>query len=102
MVDGRRLDDMSADIDEAAARWHLAQADDDMDWSAFTEWLEADPRHRDAYDAMAGRRPYQGSLAESTIRENLAAAGGGHLDQSIVAVFLDKLSYYRERIYASA
>ncbi|MFG6281112.1 FecR domain-containing protein [Sphingomonas sp. S6] len=53
MVDGRRLDDMSADIDEAAARWHLAQADDDMDWSAFTEWLEADPRHRDAYDAMA-------------------------------------------------
>ena len=56
----------------------------------------------DAYDAMASRRPYQGSLAESTIRENLAAAGGGHLDQSIVAVFLDKLSYYRERIYASA
>lgn len=56
----------------------------------------------DAYDAMAGRRPYQGSLAESTIRENLAAAGGSHLDQSIVAVFLDKLSYYRERIYASA
>ena len=56
----------------------------------------------DAYDAMAGRRPYQGSLAESTIRENLAVAGGSHLDQSIVAVFLDKLSYYRERIYASA
>lgn len=53
MVDGRRLDDMSADIDEAAARWHLAQADDDMDWAAFTDWLEADPRHRDAYDAMA-------------------------------------------------
>jgi transmembrane sensor len=53
MVDGRRLDDMSADIDEAAARWHLAQADDDMDWAAFTDWLEADPRHRDAYDAIA-------------------------------------------------
>jgi len=46
-------DGMSAEIDEAAARWHLAQADDDMDWAAFTEWLEADPRHREAYDAIA-------------------------------------------------
>lgn len=36
-----------------AARWHLAQANDDMDWTAFTEWLEADPRHREAYDAIA-------------------------------------------------
>ncbi len=44
---------MSAEIDEAAARWHLAQADDDMNWAAFTEWLEADPRHREAYDAIA-------------------------------------------------
>lgn len=44
---------MSAEIDEAAARWHLAQAGDDMDWVAFTEWLEADPRHREAYDAIA-------------------------------------------------
>ena len=47
----------------------------------------------DAYDAMAGRRPYQGSLAESTIRENLAAAGGSHLDHYIVDVFLDNLYY---------
>ena len=44
---------MSAEIDEIAARWHLAQAHDDMDWGAFTEWLEADPRHREAYDAIA-------------------------------------------------
>jgi transmembrane sensor len=44
---------MSAEIDEAAARWHVAQADDDMDWTAFTDWLEADPRHREAYDAIA-------------------------------------------------
>jgi len=44
---------MSADIDEAAARWHLAQARDDMDWAGFTEWLETDPRHREAYDAIA-------------------------------------------------
>lgn len=44
---------MSAEIDEAAARWHMAQADDDMDWAAFADWLEADPRHRQAYDAIA-------------------------------------------------
>lgn len=44
---------MSAEIDEKAALWHLAQADDDMDWAAFAEWLEADPRHREAYDAIA-------------------------------------------------
>jgi len=44
---------MSAEIDEQAALWHLAQANDDMDWTAFGEWLEADPRHREAYDAIA-------------------------------------------------
>lgn len=56
----------------------------------------------DAYDAMAGCRPYQDSLAESTIRENLRMAAGSHLDQSISAVFLGNLSYYRERIYTGA
>ena len=45
--------DMSEDIDEEAARWHLAQADDGMDWHGFTLWLEADPRHREAYQAIA-------------------------------------------------
>jgi transmembrane sensor len=44
---------MSEGIDEAAARWHLRQADDDMDWDGFTLWLEADPRHRTAYEAIA-------------------------------------------------
>ena len=41
------------DIDEAAARWHAMQYDDAMDWDGFTRWLEADPRHRPAYDAIA-------------------------------------------------
>lgn len=44
---------MSAETDEMAALWHLAQARDDMDWTAFAEWLAADPRHREAYDAIA-------------------------------------------------
>ncbi len=56
----------------------------------------------DAYDAMAGCRPYQDSLAESTIRENLADAAGSHLDSEIVGIFLGHLTYYRERIYTSA
>jgi HD-GYP domain-containing protein (c-di-GMP phosphodiesterase class II) len=56
----------------------------------------------DAYDAMAGCRPYQDSLAESTIRKNLADAAGSHLDREIVAIFLGHLTYYRERIYTSA
>lgn len=37
---------------EQAADWHARLAGDDADgavWLAFTEWLEADPRHRDAF-----------------------------------------------------
>lgn len=44
---------MSDDIYEAAAIWHQAQARDDMDWDAFAAWLDADSRHRDAYDDIA-------------------------------------------------
>lgn len=36
-----------------AADWHLASARDDIDWGGFTAWLEADPRHRSAYDEIA-------------------------------------------------
>jgi len=41
------------DILEQAAHWQLASARDDMDWDGFTRWLEADPRHRAAYEEMA-------------------------------------------------
>ncbi|OSZ63512.1 hypothetical protein CAP40_17380 [Sphingomonas sp. IBVSS2] len=44
---------MNEDIHEAAARWHVAQQHDDMKWRGFTRWLEADPRHRLAYDEIA-------------------------------------------------
>ncbi|MBP7337006.1 FecR domain-containing protein [Niveispirillum sp.] len=39
---------------EQAADWHARlQGDADQAvWLAFTEWLEADPRHRDAYDMV--------------------------------------------------
>ena len=36
-----------------AAQWHLATSRDDMDWDAFTLWLEAAPAHQAAYDAIA-------------------------------------------------
>lgn len=36
-----------------ALRWHAACDSDSMDWDGFTAWLEADPRHREAYDGVA-------------------------------------------------
>jgi len=53
----------------------------------------------DAYDAMAGCRPYQGSLAETTIREKMTDAAGSHLDRQMTGVFLSNLTQYREKIY---
>jgi len=40
-------------IEEQAAAWQAASARDDMDWDGFTRWLEADPRHRQAFDETA-------------------------------------------------
>jgi len=36
-----------------AAEWHAMSDSDAMDWEGFTAWLEADPRHRKAYDEIA-------------------------------------------------
>ncbi|MDY7526013.1 FecR family protein [Sphingomonas sp. 10B4] len=44
---------MNEDITERAAQWHAAQDADDMDWDGFAIWLEADPRHRAAFDRIA-------------------------------------------------
>jgi transmembrane sensor len=46
------MSDSDRILDEAAA-WHAASAGDAMDWAGFTSWLEADPRHRAAYDEVA-------------------------------------------------
>ena len=48
-----------------ALRWHEASIGDDMDWDGFTAWLEADTRHRDAYDTV--------SLSEALIGEHREA-----------------------------
>jgi transmembrane sensor len=39
-------------LDEALA-WRAALESDDADWDGYTSWLEADPRHREAFDAIA-------------------------------------------------
>ncbi|MFD1611956.1 FecR family protein [Sphingomonas tabacisoli] len=39
-------------IDEAIA-WHQALNSDDADWDGFTQWLEADSAHREAFDSIA-------------------------------------------------
>ncbi|MBN8808936.1 MAG: FecR domain-containing protein [Sphingomonas sp.] len=43
-----------ADIVETAIGWHLRQAEmSTLDWAAFVDWLEADPAHAAAFDAVA-------------------------------------------------
>lgn len=44
---------MSETIIERAVAWHRMQDDPDCDWNAFTQWLEADPAHRAAFDEIA-------------------------------------------------
>lgn len=39
-------------IHVAAADWHAASDSDNFDWDGFTAWLEADPAHAAAYDAV--------------------------------------------------
>ena len=38
---------------DAAATWHARLDSPDMDWEDFGRWLDADPSHRAAYDAIA-------------------------------------------------
>lgn len=47
------MQDRDTEIVERAVAWHQAVAADAVDWTALTEWLEADPRHRDAFDDVA-------------------------------------------------
>lgn len=41
------------ELQEQAQRWHAAAAREDCDWQEFSAWLEASPRHRQAYDDAA-------------------------------------------------
>jgi transmembrane sensor len=47
------MQERDIEIIERAVAWQQAVAVDAVDWTALTEWLEADPRHRDAFDDVA-------------------------------------------------
>lgn len=47
------MEERDSEIVERAIAWQQAIAGDDVDWAAFTAWLEADPRHRAAVDDIA-------------------------------------------------
>ncbi|WP_070155195.1 FecR family protein [Sphingobium phenoxybenzoativorans] len=51
-------------LDEALA-WHMMLEADDADWDGYTAWLEADPLHRDAFDAVA--------LVDAAVMDNRTA-----------------------------
>jgi transmembrane sensor len=69
-------------LDEAIA-WRLRlDAADESGWEQFTEWLEADPRHNDAYEAvMADEAAWTPVLAQSAAADEadgaLAVGAGG-------------------------
>lgn len=48
-----RTEQQQGRINSEAAEWHARLESPDMDWEAFGAWLDADPAHRDAYDAIA-------------------------------------------------
>lgn len=56
-----------------AVRWHLASERDDMDWDAFTRWLEADPRHRRVFDEVALTGAMLGEYASGLPEESTGA-----------------------------
>ncbi len=44
---------MREDATFTALQWQEAIETGGVDWTLFTEWLEADPAHRDAYGAVS-------------------------------------------------
>lgn len=49
----RAGEDMEERLLDEALAWHHALDADDADWDGYTLWLEADPRHRAAFDEVA-------------------------------------------------
>lgn len=45
--------DREAQLMQAALAWHAAASRGDCDWDAFTQWLEQDPSHQQAYADVA-------------------------------------------------
>lgn len=48
-----KQDDDDEAVTEDAVSWQARLERDDADWAGYTRWLEADPRHRAAYNRIA-------------------------------------------------
>lgn len=66
--------DVDDSLIEQALHWQTALESDDADWDGYMSWLEADPRHREAFDAVAlvaaavdEHKGVIGSLAEARV-----------------------------------
>ena len=74
------LQHMNAQVHEAALRWHVDLQRADADWDGFTLWLEADPAHRTAYDAIAMVddlvQQHRGELAAATVSRPVSTGTG--------------------------
>jgi transmembrane sensor len=73
-------------ITEEAIGWHEALAGEQPDWDGFTAWLEADPRHRTAFDEVAliddlvaRHRPTLAALPDSAAPQPEVPARRGRL-----------------------
>lgn len=60
--------DIDQDVMEQAVAWHTVLEQDEADWDGYMLWLEADPRHRDAFDAV--------SLVMATVDDHRAGIAG--------------------------
>lgn len=45
--------DIDQDVMASALAWHASLEQDDADWDGYILWLEADPLHREAFDAVS-------------------------------------------------
>jgi transmembrane sensor len=99
-------------IFDQAAAWHLAGESDEMDWDGFTAWLEADPRHRAAYEeialADAALADHRSELASFAVPARTSGArkwpfwAGGALAASLAAVLvIPQLAPPAPRTFAS-
>lgn len=105
-------------IMERAIAWHFASSRDDMDWDGFADWLDANPRHRAAYDEIALTDAALGEIemAEDpapvaanddeagprTVRPGWMAWAGGAMAASLVALaIIPQLSEPAPQVYAT-
>lgn len=74
---------MREDATFTALRWQEAIAAGSIDWTSFTEWLEADPANREAYRAVSCLDAMIGShgIAAQPGKQAAMRAKASHTDE---------------------